>query len=63
MVKDDVEEKASGTWDKIKGRTNQTVGSITGDTKQQVKGKAQEMEGETKQKLGQFKESMKDDEP
>ena len=62
MVDTPTENKAEGTWDKIKGRTNQAVGSITGNDKQQIKGKAQEIKGEAKEKLGDFKNAMKSDE-
>lgn len=44
-----VEDK--GTWDKIKGKTNQSVGDMRGDKSQELKGHVQERKGELKEDL------------
>lgn len=38
----------TGTWDKIKGKTNQAVGNARGDKGQELKGHAQEAKGDVK---------------
>ena len=38
----------TGTWDKMKGKTNQIVGDATGDKSQSLKGHAQEAKGDVK---------------
>lgn len=38
----------TGTWDKIKGKTNETVGDVRGDKSQELKGKAQQAKGDVK---------------
>jgi uncharacterized protein YjbJ (UPF0337 family) len=42
----------TGTWDKIKGKTNQAVGEARGDKGQEVKGHAQEAKGDVKRAIG-----------
>jgi uncharacterized protein YjbJ (UPF0337 family) len=34
-----------GTGDKIKGKANEVTGKVTGDKKQQLKGKGQQLKG------------------
>lgn len=41
----------TGTWDKIKGKTNQAVGDITDNKSQELKGHAQEAKGDAKSAL------------
>lgn len=50
-----------GTWDKVKGKTNEIVGDITGDDKQQIKGEVQQKKGEFKQKVGKIFDRHDDD--
>ena len=40
-----------GTWDKVKGKTNEVVGDATGDKTQELKGKGQQAKGNLKEKL------------
>lgn len=49
------DDKASGAWDKVKGRTNQAVGGLTGDKGQSLKGHAQEARGGVKDAVGDLK--------
>jgi uncharacterized protein YjbJ (UPF0337 family) len=39
---------SSGTGDKVKGKANELTGKVTGDKKQQMKGKAQQAKGGVK---------------
>jgi uncharacterized protein YjbJ (UPF0337 family) len=41
----------SGTSDKIKGKANEIVGTVTGNRKREAKGKAQEVKGGITDKL------------
>lgn len=41
----------TGTWDKMKGKTNDAVGGARGDLGQQLKGKGQKIVGEGKEAL------------
>lgn len=41
----------TGTWDKIKGKTNDAVGGARGDLGQQLRGKAQQAKGHVKDAL------------
>ena len=57
----------SSTTDKIKGLANeaagnvkQGVGNVTGDTKLQAEGKAQELKGDAQQAAGKVKDGVKD---
>ena len=57
----------SSTTDKVKGLANeaagnvkQGVGNLTGDTKLQAEGKAQELKGEAQQTVGKVKDGAKD---
>jgi uncharacterized protein YjbJ (UPF0337 family) len=57
----------SSTTDKIKGLANeaagnvkQGIGKMTGDTKMQAEGAAQEAKGEAQQAAGKVKDGIKD---
>lgn len=45
----------TGTWDKIKGKTNDAVGGARGDMGQQLKGKGQQIKGEGKEAIHDLK--------
>jgi len=48
----------TGTGDKVKGKTNEVVGKVTGNNKQQFKGKAQQVKGSVKNAVGAKKGKM-----
>ena len=57
----------SSTTDKIKGVANEAmgkaeagIGNLTGDTKLQGEGKAQEIKGDVQKTVGNAKDSVKD---
>lgn len=49
MGKEDV---AAGKAKQLKGKVNDVVGAVKGDTSQQVKGKVQKAVGKVQEKLG-----------
>jgi uncharacterized protein YjbJ (UPF0337 family) len=49
MGKEDV---AAGKAKQLKGKANDVVGAVKGDTGQQIKGKAQKAVGKVQEKLG-----------
>lgn len=46
------EDVAAGKAKQIKGKANDVVGAIKGDTSQQIKGKAQKVAGKVQEALG-----------
>jgi uncharacterized protein YjbJ (UPF0337 family) len=46
------EDVAAGKTKQVKGKVNDVVGAIKGDSSQQVKGKAQGVVGKIQEKLG-----------
>lgn len=48
----------TGTMDKIKGKTNEAVGKMTGDKSQEFKGKVQSGVGEGKNAVDDAKKSL-----
>ena len=49
-------DRVEGTGDVIEGRIRNAVGGATGDSSEQVKGKAKELGGKVKQKVGKMKQ-------
>jgi len=56
-------DQVKGTGEKIKGKTNEAVGKVTGDKAQEVKGKVQQGVGKARKEAGDLKESLKKDRP
>jgi uncharacterized protein YjbJ (UPF0337 family) len=48
----------AGTGDKLKGKANEAAGKVTGDKKQELKGKLQQTKGSAKNAIGAEKEEM-----
>jgi uncharacterized protein YjbJ (UPF0337 family) len=46
------EDVAAGKAKQVKGKANDVVGAVKGDTSQQIKGKAQKAVGKVQEKLG-----------
>jgi uncharacterized protein YjbJ (UPF0337 family) len=46
------EDVAAGKAKQVKGKVNDVVGAVKGDTSQQVKGKVQKAVGKVQEKLG-----------
>lgn len=53
LTRDGMKNQGKGLGDQIKGRVRNTVGGMTGDTSEQLKGKAQELKGKVQRKIGE----------
>jgi uncharacterized protein YjbJ (UPF0337 family) len=51
------EDRVEGTGDVIEGRIRNVVGGATGDTSEQIKGKAKELGGKAKRSIGKMKQN------
>lgn len=51
---------ASGKTDELKGRVKEAAGALTGDKKLKREGKADQVGGKLKQKVGKVVEKVKD---
>ncbi|WP_353266004.1 CsbD family protein [Gemmatimonas sp.] len=51
-----VEHRAEGAMDQVKGKARNALGALTGDSSEQLKGKAQEMKGKAKSELGKLEQ-------
>ena len=49
------QDKIGAAWDKTKGKVNEVVGEMTGDKSQELKGKAQGLKGEIRDKIADVK--------
>ena len=52
-------DQVKGVAEKVKGKVNEAIGRTTGDTKQEVKGDAQQAVGEVQKKYGDAKEAIR----
>ncbi|MCO4099093.1 CsbD family protein [Gemmatimonas sp.] len=50
------EHRAEGAMDQVKGKARNALGALTGDSSEQLKGKAQEMKGKAKSELGKLQQ-------
>lgn len=57
---DHMSNENNGTFDKIKGAVNETVGKVTGDKEQEGKGKGQQARGEFEEKINDARKSFDD---
>ena len=53
LNKDGLKNQGEGFLDEAKGRARNTVGGITGDTSEQLKGKGEELKGKAQRKIGE----------
>jgi uncharacterized protein YjbJ (UPF0337 family) len=58
LATDGAEDRLEGTGDVIEGRVRNAVGGATGDSSEQLKGKAKELGGKAKQALGKAKQRL-----
>jgi uncharacterized protein YjbJ (UPF0337 family) len=56
LATEGAEDRLEGTGDVIEGRVRNAVGGATGNTKEQLKGKAKELGGKAKQTMGKIKQ-------
>jgi uncharacterized protein YjbJ (UPF0337 family) len=57
LATEGAEDRIEGTGDVIEGRVRNAVGGATGNSKEQLKGKAKELGGKVKQKIGKIKQN------
>jgi uncharacterized protein YjbJ (UPF0337 family) len=53
LTRDGMKNQGEGLLDEAKGRVRNTVGGITGDTSEQLKGKGEELKGKAQRKIGE----------
>jgi uncharacterized protein YjbJ (UPF0337 family) len=53
LRKDGVENVGKGLGKEAEGRARNAVGGLTGDTAEQLEGKAKELEGKAQRKIGE----------
>ena len=53
LGRDGAENQIKGTFKEGEGRVRDAVGGLTGDTSEQLKGKAQEIKGKVQRKIGE----------
>ncbi len=58
LATEGAEDRIEGTGDVIEGRIRNAVGGATGDSSEQLKGKAKELGGKAKQAVGKAKQRM-----
>lgn len=61
MGSDGVENQNKGLGKEIEGKVRNAVGGLTGDTSQQLKGKAQELHGKAQRKIGEAEVDAEND--
>ena len=58
LASEGLKDELKGTAKKVEGRIRSAVGGASGDTSEQVKGKAQEIKGKVQQGSGRAKQRM-----
>jgi len=53
MDRDGLENQVKGTGKEAEGRIRNSVGGLTGDTSEQIRGKAQELKGKAQRRIGE----------
>lgn len=58
LNRDGLENRVKGLGKEAQGKVRNAVGGLTGDTSEQLKGKAREMEGKAQRKIGEAEEDV-----
>lgn len=53
LDRDGAENQIKGTFKEGEGKLRNAVGGLTGDSSEQIKGKAQELKGKAQRKIGE----------
>jgi uncharacterized protein YjbJ (UPF0337 family) len=53
MDREGLENQVKGTGKQAEGRIRNSVGGLTGDTSEQIRGKAQELKGKAQRRIGE----------
>jgi uncharacterized protein YjbJ (UPF0337 family) len=56
LATEEADDRLEGAGNKVGGRIRNAVGGLTGDTSEQVKGKAQELKGKMQDAIGKAKQ-------
>jgi uncharacterized protein YjbJ (UPF0337 family) len=60
LNRDGLENQAKGIGKQTEGKVRNAVGGLTGDTSEQLKGKAKDLEGKAQRKIGEAQEDLDD---
>jgi len=58
---DGVENQVKGFGKEVEGKVRNSIGGLTGDTSEQLKGKAQELKGKGQRKIGETERDLDND--
>ena len=53
MDRDGIENQVKGAGKEAEGKIRNSVGGLTGDTSEQIRGKAQELKGKAQRRIGE----------
>lgn len=59
--RDGLENQVKGTGKEAEGRVRNSIGGLTGDSSEQIRGKAQELKGKAQRKIGEAEVDTDDD--
>lgn len=59
--RDGLENQVKGTGKEAEGRIRNSIGGLTGDSSEQLRGKAQELKGKAQRKIGEAEVDRDDD--
>lgn len=59
--RDGLENQVKGTGKEVEGRVRNSIGGLTGDSSEQIRGKAQELKGKAQRKIGEAEVDTDDD--
>ena len=60
LGRDGLENQAKGAAKEVGGKLRNAAGGLTGDTSEQLKGKAKEMKGKAQRKIGEAESDIDD---
>jgi len=58
LNRDGVDNQAEGLGKQVEGRVRNAVGGLTGDSKEQLKGKMKDVEGQAQRKIGEAEQDL-----
>ena len=60
LNRDGLENQAEGLGSEVKGKVRNAVGGLTGNSSEQLKGKAEELKGKAQRKIGEAESDVDD---
>jgi len=58
LNRDGADNQVEGLGKQVEGRVRSAVGGLTGDSKEQLKGKVKDMEGQAQRKIGEAEQDL-----